>query len=332
MGRSVLLRAGQYLVVLLVAVVVNFVLPRLAPGNPVDYLLGSDSSSLTLAQRAALTTGYGLDGSLVEQFIRYLGRLGQGDLGLSIRQSRPVIQVIGERVPWTLALLVSALVLGTAIGVGTGVLAAARRGRRSDVVLTAGMLTVGSLPGFWTGLVLIGVFAAGLGWFPSYGAVPAAGLSPGIAGIGQIAHRLVLPVLTVTLASVGETFLLARGAIVSALDHPYVRLAEAKGVPPRRVLLRHALPNALLPIATRVTLLLGLLVSGAVVVEGVFSYPGLGQLIYQSVLARDYPVLQGAFLLVTLVVVATNLLADLAYPLLDPRVERATSRPLVPGE
>jgi peptide/nickel transport system permease protein len=167
-------------------------------------------------------------------------------------------------------------------------------------------------------MMLIAVFSVELGWFPSYGAV--AITAEGAAGWLEVAQRLVLPVATLTLATVGSIFLLARAAMTSVLDEAFVRLARSTGIPEHRIAVRHALRNALLPVYTNLTLAVGTLVSGAVVVETVFAYPGIGRLIYEAVLARDYPVLQGAFLLVTVGVIAANLLADVTYPLLDPRV------------
>ena len=322
--RRLAARSAQYALVLWAALSLNFLLPHLAPGDPVNYFVG-DANSLSVADRQRIRADYRLDGSLAEQYGRYWGRLARGDLGLSVRHSRPVADVLAARIPWTVALVGTSIAVSAALGTVLGAAAARRRGRRRDVALLSSLLIVDSMPGFWIGMVLIAVFAVQLGWFPSFGAVP---LEVGVGSapwIGEVARRMVLPVATIVAATVGSTFLLARAAVVSALESPYVLLAEATGLSPARVLYRHALRNALLPVFTNVALSVAFLLSGAVVVETVFSYPGLGRMTFEAVVNRDYPLLQGAFLLVSLGVVVANLAADLVYPLLDPRVGRAGS-------
>jgi peptide/nickel transport system permease protein len=234
-----------------------------------------------------------------------------------------VLDVLGDRIRWTLLLILPALVLKTIIGTILGALAAARRGSRRDLGLLAGMLALDSMPAFWTGMILISVFAVQLGWLPSFGAMPlAVGGGPVTLAL-EIGRRMILPVTTITLATVGAIFLLSRAAMLATLGEDYVLMARAKGLSERTVVFGHALRNALLPVYTGLTLSLGALASGTVVVETVFSYPGLGRVIYEGVLARDYPLLQGAFLLVTVSIVVMNLVADLTYPLLDPRIRRA---------
>ncbi len=315
-----LARLGQYLLVLWVAATVNFVLPHLAPGDPTDYLAG-ELNGLNEANRERLRAEYDLDGPLVSQYGRYWRALLHGDLGHSIRHGRPVAAVIAGRLPWTVLLVGTAAVLSTLLGVMAGIAAALRRGRRRDVGLVFGLLTLDAMPGFWTGMILIAIFSSHLRWLPSFGSV-ALDSAGGLAWLGAVARRLVLPVMTIVLATVGATFLLTRASMLSVLDKPYMYMAEAKGLTPRAVIYHHALRNALLPVYTNLTLSLGLLLSGAVVVETVFSYPGIGRLVYEAVTARDYPVLRGAFLLITVGVVTANLIADLTYPLLDPRVRR----------
>jgi peptide/nickel transport system permease protein len=316
------LRHAQYALVLWVALTLNFTLPRLAPGDPLRYLLGDEANALSPAQRSRVLTELGLDRPLPEQYAYYIADLFRGDLGTSVRFGRPVGEVLADRLPWTVLLVLPALILSTVVGTALGALAAWKRGQTPDVGLLVGMLVLDSLPGFWIGMLLIAVFAVQLGWLPAFGAVPLTGADGPLAFGAEVARRLVLPVATITLATVGGVFLLARAAMLTTLGEDYVLMAEAKGLHERKVVLRHALRNALQPVYTNVALRLGALASGAVVVETVFSYPGLGRLIYESVLARDYPLLQGAFLLVSVGVIAANLLADLTYPLLDPRVRR----------
>lgn len=320
--RRLVGRAGQYAVVLATALTVNFLLPRLAPDDAIDYLAG-EGGTLDPAARAALTREFGLDGSLLDQFGRYWVQLADGDLGVSVRYRRPVAELLVERLPWTLLLVGTALVVSLVVGTLCGAVAATRWGRRGDVGAGTTVLVVQSMPSFWVGMVLVAVFAVRLGWFPSFGGAPLGDTSFGLSWLVEVGRQLVLPTTTLALGLVGSIFLLVRGSMVSALDSPYVLMAEAKGAPARSVVFHHALRNALLPVWTHVTLSVGVLLSGSVVIETVFAYPGMGRLMFEAVGARDYRLMQGTFLLTTVAVVAANLLADLTYPLLDPRVRRA---------
>lgn len=322
--RVVAGRVGQYALVLWAAATLNFLLPRLAPGDPVQYLYGGDALGLSPEGLAQVRAGYGLDRPLPQQYLEFWVGLLRGDLGRSVQFNRPVTDVLAEYLPWTVGLVGFSTALALVVGVGTGAWAAWHRGRRRDTAAVAVVLALDSMPGFWIGMILIAVFAVGLGWFPSYGA--AAIDAEGAAWLLDAAHRTVLPAATLALATFGGFFLLTRAAMVTVLDEPFVRLARAKGVPEHRIALHHALRTALLPVWTNLTIVLGALLSGAVVVETVFAYPGLGRLIFDAVTARDHPLLQGAFLLVTVGIVAANAFADLTYPLLDPRVRSVSGR------
>ncbi len=313
-------RVAQSALVLFIALTMNFALPRLAPGDPLNYLFGQDVNTLTPAQKQQVRHELGLDRPLAAQYAGYLAGMLTGDLGRSVRFHAPVVDVLADRVTWTILLIVPSLILTTIAGTILGALAAWRRGRARDLGLLVGMLALDSMPVFWIGMILISVFAVHLGWLPSFGARPLdAGGGPLTLAAG-IVRRMMLPVAAITLSSVGAVFLLTRASMLTTLGEDFVLMAQAKGLPDRRVVFGHALRNALLPIFTNLTLSLGALASGVVVVETVFSYPGLGRVIYEGVLARDYPLLQGAFLLVTVGVVGANLIADLTYPLIDPRV------------
>lgn len=317
-------RVGQYVLVLWVAATLNFALPHLAPGDPVTYLYAGPLLGLTDDQVNLIRDSYGLNQSILEQYRAFWVGLCHGDLGLSVLFNRPVADVLLERVPWTLALVGISTVGAVLLGVTLAAWAAWRRGTAADRRTVGAVLALDSMPSFWIGMILIAVFAVQLGWFPSYGAVSIT--AEGFGWFADVLSRLALPVAALTLATAGEFFLLARGSMVAVLEEPFIRLARAKGISERRVALHHALRNALLPVYTNLTWTLGVMLSGSVVVETVFAYPGLGQLIYEAVAARDYPLLQGALLLVTVGVVAANLLADLTYPLLDPRVRRPATR------
>lgn len=325
MKRHLLRTVGQYGAVLLVAIVLNFALPRLAPGDAIDYLLPPEQAgALTPEQRTEVLNRFGLDEPVMVQFGDYLAGIARGDLLVSVKFGRPVTSLLFERVGWTLLLVGGALVLSTLLGAALGFRSAWRRGTSADTGALAGVMFVDALPPFFVGSLLLLTFSVGLGWFPSYGAL-AGQDAQGLALVGEVLQRAVLPVATLTIAGLGPMYLVARSALVGEMQEDYVLMAEAKGLSDREVR-RHAARNALLPVSTVSMVGLGTLVGGAAVVETVFSYPGLGRLIYESVLARDYPVLQGAFLLLIVTVVVANLLNDLAYPLLDPRVRRPRAR------
>lgn len=323
--RAVATRGVEYGVTFLAAITLNFALPYVAPGDPLRYVLGRAVESLTPAQRQKLLSTYGLDEPIHVQYFEYLLGILQGDLGTSVLYGRPVGEVLLGRLPWTLLLVGLALVISTVLGTLLGAWSAWREGDRVDVGLLTAHIGAESAPAFWVGMLLISVFVAWLGWFPAYG-VASIGPSGTVFGsLVELGTHLTLPLVTLTLARVGGIYLIARGSVLTTLGEDFLLFARAKGLSDREVLVRHALANSLLPIYTRFTLQLGSVVSGAVVVETVFSYPGLGLLIYDAALARDYPLLQGAFLVLTVTVIAANLLADLTYPYVDPRTNEPTA-------
>ena len=318
---------AQYAFVLLVAVSLNFAIPRLAPGSPIDYLVPSEQvSTITPEQRERILSQFGLERPLAEQYWRYLTGILQGDLGYSVQQGRPVADMLLERLPWTLILVGGAITSALLIGAGAGFFSAARRGGRMEVGGLALFMFLDSMPPFWIGMLLLVLFSGYLKLLPVFGALPLTGEAGGLSLTLEVAQRLVLPLLTLTLVRAGWLFLVARSSLAGELSEDYVLMAEAKGLSRRRVVLGHGVRNALLPLVTAVSVEIGTIVGGATVVETVFSYPGLGRLIYESVLSRDYPVLQGAFLLLAVGVILANLLADLLYPLIDPRVRTGGAR------
>lgn len=321
LGRQLLRALPLSALVLGVAIVLNFALPRLAPGDPIDFLIPAEQASLvTPEQREALAATYGLDGSTWEQFGRYLVGLAHGDLGTSTRHGRAVTSLLAERLPWTLLLVGSSVVLSTLIGAALGFRSAWRRGTRSDVRTLTGVMVADSFPPFFVALLMVLLFSVTLRLLPVFGALPG-GDAHGLAFVAEVARRAILPVATLVIAGLGSTYLVARSSAVGELGEDYVTMAAAKGLAPAGVR-RHARRNALVPVWTVAMLNVGALFGGAAPVETVFAYPGLGRLIYESVLSRDYPVLQGAFLLMAAGVIIANLVAELAYPFLDPRVRR----------
>jgi peptide/nickel transport system permease protein len=316
----------QYGLVLFAAAALNFALPRLAPGDVTDYLIPPEQAgAITAEQRERILARYGLDEPLPVQFREYLAGLVRGDLLISARYSRPVTDIVLERLPWTLLLVGTSTLLAVAVGTAAGFRSAWKRGRATDVSTMSTFMLIDSMPPFFVGLLLILVFSVHLGWFPIFGAVPTLP-TEGVELVVEVARRLILPALSLTAAMLGTIYLVARPALVSELREDYVLMAQAKGLTKRQVR-RHAERNALLPVTTMALINLGTVVGGATVIETVFSYPGLGRLLYESVLARDYPVLQGTFFVLAVTVLAANFVADLLYPLLDPRVRRPFASP-----
>ena len=312
----------QYFLVLCVTLSINFALPRVAPGSPLIYLVGEDVTAMTQEEKDRVLREFGLDKPLPQQFGDYVTGILSGDMGASVMYGEPVRDILLKHLPWTLLLMGASLLISTAIGTVIGVIAAWKQGGKQDVGALSIVLLLGSIPPFWVAMLLITIFSAKLGWLPSYGAYGFAD-TPGSADyfIG-ILRRMIMPVMALALVRTGNMFLTSRSAMAMALDEDYIMLAHAKGARELAVVFKHGFRNALLPIYTNVMVSIGFIVGGAMVIETVFSYPGLGSTIYDSVLARDYNLLQGAFLLVTVSVLVANLVADLGYPLLDPRVRR----------
>jgi peptide/nickel transport system permease protein len=312
-------RIGWAILVCIASAAMTFLLIRLAPGNPVSILAGDQS---TPEFQARLTRQLGLDQPLWVQLLRYFAQLAHGDLGYSFTYHAPVAAVIAARAAPTLLLMGLTLVISVAVGVWVGVQSAVRR--RSAVWGAVGTATlVGySLPAFWLGQVLILIFGVGLGWFPTLGETTDLDAT-GFARIADVAWHLVLPAITMSTVEVALISRLTRSAMLEALNADYILAARGKGISQRRVVLRHALRNALLPVVTIIGLELGWLVAGFVVVETVFSWPGLGALTFAAIDARDYPVITGLFLVITVSVVLANLLTDLVYLVIDPRIRLA---------
>ena len=318
MGRWLLRRTAEAVLTLSVAIVLLFLLMHLLPGDPLSRL--GEGRPLTAAQTQALRARYGLDRPLGSQLGAFLGGVARGDLGTSIEYGRPVSALIAERLPATLLLGGSVLVLNFTVGLWLGVRQAVRKGSTEDRWLTTLSLAGYATPSFWLGLVL--AWLVGVEWR----LLPAAGMRDPLAEGGFLAssidllRHLVLPVLTLSLVSIAGTMRYQRDAMLETLRLPYILTARAKGLSEQRVTWRHAWRNALFPVLTLFGLWLPVLVTGSVFVEAVFAWPGLGSLAAAAVGNRDYPLLMGASVLVAVIVVVANLLTDLAYAALDPRV------------
>jgi peptide/nickel transport system permease protein len=319
-------RLAFYVFTAWAAVTINFLLPRMMPGDPVQAVMERFSGQLSPAATQALATAFGLDKnqSLWSQYVDYWSNLFHGDLGLSFTYfPTPVFQVIANALPWTIALMgISTLIAG---GLGTllGVMAGWKRGGWMDSLLPIGALLRG-VPHFWIGLVLVSVVGLGLGWFPvsgGYDPSTTPGWNPEF--IASVLQHAVLPAVTIVIGSMAGHMLLQRNMMVTTLSEDYVVVAQAKGLSSRRVMLNYAARNAILPAVAGFAMELGLVVSGSLLVEKVFSYPGIGYVLYQAVSNQDYPLLQAILLVTTLAVLAANFVADIAFFALDPRTRNA---------
>lgn len=299
-------------------VVFNFFLFRVVEGDPVANLFRG--KNLTLEQREKLRVQFGLDGSQWEQFGRYVEQTLQLNLGRSYTTNQPVIDEIWERMPATLALVGTAAILSTVLGLWMGTLAGWRRGTRQDRLVTTGSMVTWSTPEFWLGMLLLTFFSVRLGLFPTGGISDPSSEASGLGKLLDQAWHMFLPCLTLTLAYLGEYALIMRSSIVDVMREDYLILARAKGLRDVQVRNRHAVRNAMLPATALIAIEFGFVISGAITVETVFSWPGLGLLTYDALRGPDLPMLQGLFLVFSAAVIIFNLAADLLYPYLDPRV------------
>jgi peptide/nickel transport system permease protein len=324
--RFLLQRIAFYLVTAWAAITLNFFIPRMIPGDPVQSLISRNQGRISADAIQSLYVLFGLDKdeSIWLQYIRYWNQLFHGDLGLSFTFfPTPVAEVIGYSLPWTLALVGVTTVIGFCIGTALGVGAGWRRGSWIDGLIPATTF-LSSIPYFWLGLVAIAVLAGPGSFFPSSG-----GYEPGLVPAfdvyfipSAIQHSL-LPALTILVSSVSGWILSMRNMMVTVAAEDYITVAHAKGLSERRVAWSYAARNALLPNVSGFALSLGFIVGGTLLVEIVFSYPGLGYQLFQAVGAKDYPLMQGIFLIITIAVLVANLLADVAYLLLDPRTRKS---------
>ncbi|MCS0636505.1 ABC transporter permease [Streptomyces sp. LP05-1] len=307
---------------LLAVLVTGFFLFRIVPGDPVAAMTRGMPTSAE--QLATLRRQFGLDLPVWRQFTDYCGRALTGDLGTSYQFRQPVGELIAQRLPATLLLTGVAVVLYSALGLWLGTRSAWRHGGLGDRLNTGLALTLWSVPSFWLGLLLIIVFSVGVGPVP--GLFPTGGMSSGTttgpAQVLDVAHHMVLPVLTLVAVGYAQTLLVTRASLLDEMGGDYLVTARAKGLRDDLVRRRHAVPNALLPTVTMVFINLGHVAAGSILVETVFSWPGLGGLFYQALSVPDLPLVQGLFMVFAGAMIVMNLLADLAYPLLDPRVGR----------
>ncbi len=310
----------QSTVTIFFVLVFNYFLFRVMPGNPLAMIMRNPRASQEAIERTREL--FGLNESWYMQFWIYVKQLTRADLGTSFLYRLPVTEVIIARILPTVIMVGLAQVVAMVVGILLGILSAWKRGSRIDVATLSFSLITYSMPTFWLGIILIAVFSVGLRWFPTSGMLtPGQTFASTFDMVKDAALHLVLPVLTLSLVLIGEYTLTMRNTLLDVLTEDYMTTAKAKGFDEKTVIRRHAVPNAMLPMITLIAINLGLVIGGTIQVETIFSWPGLGRLMFDALKARDYPLLQGIFLMITLSVILANLVADITYGYLDPRVK-----------
>jgi len=325
--RFVLRRAGFFLLTLWAAVTLNFFLPRMMPGNPAIAMMAKFHGRLTGQALVALETIFGVNTheSLLAQYVHYLGDIFTGNFGTSLFfYPSPVSQVVRSAIFWTLGLVGITTILAFLLGTGVGIVAAWRRGGLLDSIAPPVLVITSAIPYFWVGMIFIMIFGLKLNWLPWSGGADITA-TPGWNGayIGNVLQHAILPGLALLITTIGTWVLIMRNNMVTTLAEDYVRMARAKGLPSRQIMLHYAARNAVLPNLTGFAMSLGFVVGGAILIEYVFNYPGVGYMLLQAVQNEDYPLMQALFLLITVAVLVAILLADIATAIFDPRTRTA---------
>ncbi len=319
-------RVVFYLAAFIAAATINFFLPRLMPGDPIQKMFAGAGSDLSLDNLNALKLPFGfIDAPIGEQYLAYLKSVFTGDLGRSVRFfPLPVTELLGRALVWTVGLVGTATIIGFSIGTLLGVMAAWRRGSRVDTIISLSAIFSSSVPAVVVSLIALFFFGYTLGWFPNgYAADPMLDPSWGWDYILSVLYHGTLPMLTMVIVLTGGFAVTMRNNMINLLGEDYIVMGRAKGLSDQGVMLWYAARNALLPTVSALAISLGAVLGGSLVTEVVFNYPGMGNTLYQAILARDYPVIQGALLIMTAAMLPANFIVDLSYVLLDPRLKRA---------
>jgi peptide/nickel transport system permease protein len=323
--RFIVRRLAFYILAFWIAITLNFLIPRLIPGDPADALFAHFQGRVSVQQLKAMKAAFGFNqGNLFQQYITYISHLARGDLSLSFSHyPTPVTTVVAQDLPWTLLLVGCAVVISFSLGTLIGIIAAWRRGGIIDTFVPPLLLFLWSFPPFWIGLLLLYILGLNLGWFPmahSYDLNLPLTLTWPLA-LSVVDHA-VLPAFVLVITTIGSWALGMRNNMVATLNEDYITLAEARGLSPRRIMVWYAARNAILPQLTSFAIALGLVVSGQVLIELVFSYPGVGFELVQAAFNQDFPLLQGLMLFIVLAVLVANFLMDILYVWLDPRARQ----------
>ena len=318
MKRYIGKRALSGLLVVLLSVCFNFTLIRLAPGDPIRIMAGTDNPNEEMIE--ALQQKYGLDKSIPEQFVMFLGNVAKGDLGYSYISDESVIKLIGEKIGPTLALSLTAVLLSVTIGTLIGIYAARKNGSKFDQVVCSISYVFDATPGFWLGLMMILIFASTLKWFPTSGMVNLRANYKGFAYFADVCRHLVLPITTMVLTQTPYYFRIARSSVLQVMSEDFITTFKATGMKESRIFNKYVLRNAILPTVTVLGMSLAFLLSGSVLIETVFAWPGMGRLMFSSISKRDYPVLTGIYLVTSVVICIAMILVDILYGFIDPRI------------
>lgn len=308
----------QSIITILIVLTISFVLFRVMPGDPTSMFVKNGIDPKVAAQ---IKSNYGLNLPIYQQYFVYIKNALMGDFGTSFSFKKPVMEVIGDRMPNTLLLAFCAQTVAIIFGIIFGTIAAANRGKKIDVGLLGLALLIYAIPAFWFGMVLLVIFGVKLGWVPLFGMV-----TPGLRNVStftyikDVAHHLIVPTITLGLAIFGSYVMIMRSALLDVFTEDYINTARAKGFSRKYIIRKHALPNAMLPMVTVIATSIGFIVAGAIQTETVFTWPGVGTLLLKALIARDYPLLQGSFLITSFAVIAANFIADIIYMYIDPRI------------
>ncbi len=318
MKRYIGKRALSGLLVVLLSVCFNFTLIRLAPGDPIRIMAGTDNPNEEMIE--ALQQKYGLSKSIPEQFVMFLGNVAKGDLGYSYISDESVIKLIGEKIGPTLALSLTAVLLSVTIGTLIGIYAARKNGSKFDQFVCSISYVFDATPGFWLGLMMILIFASTLKWFPTSGMVNLRANYKGFAYFADVCRHLVLPITTMVLTQTPYYFRIARSSVLQVMSEDFITTFKATGMKESRIFNKYVLRNAILPTVTVLGMSLAFLLSGSVLIETVFAWPGMGRLMFSSISKRDYPVLTGIYLVTSVVICIAMILVDILYGFIDPRI------------
>lgn len=309
----------QSLITIWIVLTISFILFRVMPGDPTSMFVKSGIDPEVAAQ---IKANYGLNLPIYQQYFVYIKNVLIGDFGNSFSFKKPVMEVIGTRLPNTILLALCAQTVAIFFGIVFGTIAAAHRGKKIDVGLLGFALFIYAIPAFWFGMVLLVIFGVKLGWVPLFGME-----TPGLRNITtwqhilDIGHHLIVPTITLGLAIFGSYVMIMRSSLLDVFTEDYISTARAKGFNRGYIIRKHALPNAMLPMVTVIATSIGFIVSGAIQTETVFTWPGVGTLLLKALIARDYPLLQGSFIITSFAVIAANFIADIIYMYIDPRIK-----------
>jgi peptide/nickel transport system permease protein len=318
MKRYIVKKLLISIVTIVLVMTLNFVLIHIAPGDPTTILLGKNVTNPEL--KAVLAAKYGLDQPLYVQYFRYFGQLLKGDLGDSIIYGRPVVEIIGEKIGPTLLLVGIASVIGLVLGTAAGITAARKEGSVVDAVYSGGAYFLNAMPGFWLALMLIIILAVKLGWFPSSGMEDVRAKYTGFAHIVDVAKHMFLPTLTLVLIDMPYYFRIAKSSVIQVNNEDYIMTYRAAGMSEKRIFRKYVLKNAILPVVTIFGITLAYLIAGVALIEIVFAWPGTGRVMLTAISQRDYPVLMGIYLIMSIMVCVTMIIIDIVYAILDPRI------------